>query len=393
MTTLGIIANILGYIGFILLYTQVVFGSRHVFKYITHDTVLVNRYHSVVGKYAIIFVLLHPLVMLSVWMAEYTWLFTLNFENEIEAHISLGRMALILFLVVWITSALIRSKIKWRPWKWVHLLTYPIVFFTLMHIKDLGTWYKSYSIIQFLWAFAVCIFFSAIIIRILTWSGVLKQKYTLVSKQLVGSDLLVIRLKPIGEKLSSTIGQHFFLQTKRFGSEHPFSIVKNEDGVLTFGMRRVGKFFVEISSKELGETIYVDGPYGVFTREGHNEDRKVIISGGIGVTPFVEFAKVYGKNSVYINCNRNIPEALWREEIQASTQKYIDIVDSYDGQENSSIIVGRIHKDTLRQILGDMAQTSMYFVCGSPMFIQVVREMLSEMGVSKKNIYFEKLGF
>jgi predicted ferric reductase len=393
MTILGITANIFGYIGLAMLYWQVVFGSRHVFKYFTRNTVLINKYHSMVGKYAIVFVLLHPLLMLFVWMAEYTWLFSFNFENEIESHISLGRMSLILFLVVWITSALVRSKIKWRPWKWVHLLAYPIVFFTLMHMKDLGTWYNRYEAIQFLWAFAVCLFFAAIFVRICIWSGLLKTKYSLESKKLVGNDLLVIRLKPRTLKHTSHVGQHFFLQTKKFGSEHPFSVVKNEDGTLTFGMRRVGKFFDEINSKEIGETIYVDGPYGVFTKEGHNEDKKVIISGGIGVTPFVDFAKIYGKNSIYINCNRNITEALWRDEIRASVERYVDIVDSYDGQGDSSILVGRINKDILGQIVGDEMKTSTYFVCGSPMFIKIVREILAELGVSKRDVYFEKLGF
>jgi DMSO/TMAO reductase YedYZ heme-binding membrane subunit len=57
------------------------------------------------------------------------WIFTPSFITETEFHITLGRFALVLTLIVWITSAIVRSKIKWRPWKYIHLLSYPILFF------------------------------------------------------------------------------------------------------------------------------------------------------------------------------------------------------------------------------------------------------------------------
>jgi hypothetical protein len=56
MDTLLIIANILGYLGLALLFIQVVFGTRHIFALFTTDTVFINKLHSYIGKYGMIFV-------------------------------------------------------------------------------------------------------------------------------------------------------------------------------------------------------------------------------------------------------------------------------------------------------------------------------------------------
>ena len=43
MNNLLIVANIFGYVGLLLLYIQVVFGSRHIFKIFTQDTVKIKK--------------------------------------------------------------------------------------------------------------------------------------------------------------------------------------------------------------------------------------------------------------------------------------------------------------------------------------------------------------
>jgi hypothetical protein len=66
MDTLLIIANLLGYLGLTLLFIQIVFGTRHIFKYFTTDTVLINKIHSYIGKYGMVFVFLHPIAEMFV---------------------------------------------------------------------------------------------------------------------------------------------------------------------------------------------------------------------------------------------------------------------------------------------------------------------------------------
>jgi predicted ferric reductase len=393
MTTLLIIANIAGYIGLALLYLQVVFGSRHIFKYFTKNTVLVNRWHGIIGKYSILVLFLHPLLSMMNRLQDLWWIIIPNWNIETEAHITYGRFALIAFALVWVTSALVREKIKWRPWKWIHLLAYPIVFLVFLHIRELGTFYEDFSIIRFLWAFLFFVLIASIVLRLLTWAGLGKQKYTLTDKKLVGTDIVLITLKPVGKPVTSIIGQHFFLQVGAFGSEHPFTVIRNQDGTLSFGIRKLAKFWNRINDLQIGGIVNVDGPYGVFTKEAQNTNPKIIISAGIGVTPFIDLVDKYGKSSIYINCNRKIEEAVERDLLKSKTEKYFDIVNEYNGAPDDSIIVGQINEQMITNIIGTDHKTLPVFVCGSPGFIKAVKKMFVTLGTPKENVYYEELGF
>jgi predicted ferric reductase len=376
-----------------MLYIQVVFGSRHIFKYFTKNTVKVHKFHSSLGKYAILAVFLHPLLSMVNRLEDLAWIITPNWNVETEAAITLGRFALILFLAVWITSAIVRGKIKWHPWKKIHLLSYPLVFLILAHISQIGTFYENYGAVRFVLSFLWIILVVSVIYRLITWAGLGKQKYKLTEKKLVGTDILLITLVPLGKKITSGIGQHFFLQSKRFGSEHPFTIIRNQDGTLHFGIRKVAGFWRELENKGLGDTIFVDGPYGVFTREAQNTEPKIVISAGIGVTPFIDLVGNFGKNTTYINCNRKIEEAVERDFIKSSVTRYVDVVNEYSGSPDESIKVGVLSEALISEIVGDKHPETPVFVCGSPGFIGAVKKMSGALGTPKDKVYYEELGF
>jgi predicted ferric reductase len=282
---------------------------------------------------------------------------------------------------------------KWRPWKYLHLLAYPIVFLSFIHVKDLGTFFEFYPALQFVWFAMFMIFIISVLWRLVTWSGVTKAKYVLKSRTLVGDDIVLITLTPTTKLLTSKIGQHFYLQAKSFGSEHPFTIIRNEDGVLSFGIRRVGGFWNEILQKSLGEVVNVDGPYGVFTKEAQNTNPKVIISAGIGVTPFIDLVEDFGENTIYFNCNRSATQIIEREVLKNNSSTYIDILDDATGAAPGEVLSGKITKEVLQNKLEDRVAHLPYFVCGSPGFIKYIQSVLTELGVPKQKIYYEELGF
>lgn len=286
MDTLLIIANVVGYIGLLLLYIQTVFGSRHVFGYFTNNTVFVNKWHQYLGTYGVLFVFVHPVLEMVERLENLLWIFIPSFIVQSETFVTFGRFALILSLVIWITSAIVREKIKWRPWKMIHLLAYPTLFFAFIHVPAIGTFFEEYLWVKIIWGILFASFVIATFWRLRSWVGSGKAVYKLVEERLVGEDIVLIKLQAVSEKLTSNIGQHFYLQTGKFKSEHPFTIIRNEDGVLYFGIRKVGKFWDELLAKKLGETVLVDGPYGVFTREAQNTNPKVVISAGVGFYTF-----------------------------------------------------------------------------------------------------------
>jgi len=393
-------ANVLGYIGAVMLFLQIVMGSRHIFKYFKTDTVSMNAWHKYLGIYGTLFVFVHPIEEMYVYMSSWSWIYTPNFIIESEMYITFGRFALLLALLVWITSAIVREQIKWTPWKYIHLLSYPLFAMVFMHAVGVGTIFENYLWVQIIWYIMFAIFVIVVILRLLAWSGYSKMKYVIKDFEFYGPELVVIKLAPTDSNkiMTAKIGQNFYLQSDRFKSEHPFTIMEQnkENGELVFAVRKVGNFWNEIVSKEVNSTIYIDGPYGVFTAEGQNSDTKVLISGGVGVTPFVELAKYYGDNAYYVNCNRNINEAIRRDEIKSSVYKYLDIFNETDNVTaivNGGIIKGVITADILQQFVGTDIANAKYFICGSPKYTLIVCDILKSLGVSKSKIYFEALGF
>jgi predicted ferric reductase len=362
--------------------TTIVFGTRHIFKYFTDDTVLINKIHSYIGKYGMLFVFMHPIFMfITKWELIQNAIKNPTF-SEIYLHIFYGILSLFLLLIVWITSAIVRSKIKWRPWKYIHLLSYPIVFLAFIHVLDIGTFFENYFLVKTVWTIAFITFLASCVYRLFIWSGFGKNSFILAHKKMVGENIILIKLKPTSKILNSNIGQHFYLQTAKFKSEHPFTIIRNEDGMLSFGIRQVAGFWNEINSKNIGEEILVDGPYGVFTREAQNTSPKVIISAGIGATPFIDLIENFGDNAYYINCNRSAEEIIEQQLLNQKADKYLDLLEP-----------NRINGEVIKNFIGENYQKLPYFVCGSPGFINFLKQELTKINIPKNQIYFEELGF
>ena len=395
MSALHILASVFGYMGALVLFIQVVFGNRLFFSFFTKDTVVVNKFHKQLGIYGTLLIFMHPLLEMMWQNSSFLWIFIPNFSIESEQYISFGRFALYLLLIVWITSAFARQKIKWRPWKYIHLLAYPLIVLTFIHALDLGQFYNDYLVVRIVWGSMFALFLVSTFWRMLVWVGVGKKQTTIISKSMQGETIFLLTVSvPEGAEMSR-IGQHVYLQLTRCGSEHPFTVmdVNQKKKELMFGMRTGGKFVEEIKSLDIGATLLLDGPYGTFTTEAWNESEKVIIAGGIGVTPFIRLAREYGKNSSFLYCNRTVGEALARDTIKKEVSRYFDIVDVHEGSAEEGVIVGKLDAELLQKILGEKITIPPYFICGSPLFISIMKKTLLSLGIKKKNIFYEELGF
>lgn len=395
MSTLHIVASVLGYIGATLLFLQVVLGTRHVFSFFTDDTVLANKIHKYIGIYGTVLIFFHPLTEMMWQENSYLWFFLPRFSNETETHISFGRFALILLALLWVTSAIVRESIKWRPWKYVHLISFPIVFLVFVHTLELGSFFEDYLRVRVIWFIFFGLFIVSLLYRFLAWAAVTKNESRVLASRLQEESLLILTLALPSEMKLPRIGQHMYLQAKRFGSEHPFTVMDldAEKREITFGMRTGGLFVNAAKEMSVGSVMYLDGPYGVFTKEGQNDEEKVIIAGGVGVTPFVRLARVHGKNATFLYANRKLSDALYHDELKTSVARYVDIVENYEGEKNGDVIVGRVDGALLQSILGNKLIALPYFICGSPMFISIMKKTLTDLGVKKENIFYEELGF
>jgi predicted ferric reductase len=390
-------ANITGYIATMLFVWEMFFGVRYLVQLVTDDLPWVNKFHAFVGKYGLLLAFVHPVLEMIVYAQNFLWLFIPDISTKFELQITYGRVGFILFLIIYITSALIRSKIKYRPWLYIHYLSYPLMFLIFLHALDIGFYLNKHVELKALWFTMLGMYLVLIWFRILMWSGVTKYKYKIIDKAQKGKDIFLIVLKPQGKFLLPKVGQYFYLQIKNFGEAHPFTVMESDTatGTLIFGIKALGSFTKKMSELDLGSIINVDGPYGVFTLEGQNSNPKVIIAGGIGITPFLDLVnKFKSPTTVFLHANRHLDEALARNTLKNQLgYRYIDFV-SQDSTTGESIVNSRLRPEIISHILGqDNLVRYNYFICGSPRFIEGVKEMLHQLKIPKSNIYAEEFSF
>ncbi|NJS40911.1 hypothetical protein HC766_00735 [Candidatus Gracilibacteria bacterium] len=129
----------MGYVGLVLMLWNVILGAKPLSRLISKDYVRLNKIHRALRKYGIFFVLSHPLIQMYSYLENFYWIITPLIGNELELHISFGRLALLIYLIIWITSVLLKSRIRYRPWLYIHYLTYPwfFWFFSIFVILDI----------------------------------------------------------------------------------------------------------------------------------------------------------------------------------------------------------------------------------------------------------------
>jgi predicted ferric reductase len=393
---MAVMANILGFVGTVLMFWGFLLGIRYLVSLMTPDVVWANKLHGFLGKYGTVLVLAHPILEMVVYAKNWTWLLIPDFSTTSEYQITYGRYAIILFLIIFFSSAIIRKGMKYRPWLYIHYLSYPLMFFTFLHALQIGTYLNKFVFLKAFWFATMALYFCLLVYRFAMWSGIFKPKYTINAKAIQGEDIVLMALKPNQKILTPKVGQYFYLQIKNFGESHPFSIMEYDqsNGTMIFAIKTLGNFTQKIANLEIGDELMVDGPYGVFTLEAQNDLPKVIIA-GIGITPFVDLIKKYkSPKTLFIYANRKLDQAVARPVLQRELgNHYLDFL-SQDKTTGFNIVNNHLEPKHLSQILGQNNLNNFnYFICGSPRFNDGIQKMLQNLDVHKSRVYAEEFGF
>lgn len=391
-------AGIFGYIGAILLFWQFILGLRFISSKFSNDTVEFNKIHKFLGIFGVLFALLHPFLMMYGYGESLAFVFLPDTViNPLTISIGLGRMAFLFLLIIWVTSAFLRKKIGFRAWKIIHFLAYPIMGLVLAHAWKIGHNLNNIPLLKIIWLGMISLFTIIVVYRLLKLAGLLKYKYKLVNKYKVEPDIYIYELKPLYKAITPKVGQFCYLQIKGFGEEHPFTIMEynSETNLLKFGIKAQGKFTKLLSTLDVNSILNLDGPYGVFTIEGHNANPKVLIAGGIGITPFVDLVKKYSSEETYlIYANRYINNAVHRDLFTQNLEgRYYDVISEETNINEQNVIKGYLSGDILNKILPkEILNNADYFICGSKPFYNNCKNILLGFNTPKLKIHYEEFG-
>ena len=159
-----------------------------------------------------------------------------------------------------------------------------------------------------------------------------------------------------------------------------------------------------------GSVIPCKPPSGKFYLEVEKQTPAVLMSNGVGITPMISMAKACAKDNPnrhiwFIHGARNGEYHACREEINALQKSYPNLHIHYRYSRPNAEDEGKYHSQGYadKQLIADtiipeIKQThngssdAEYYLCGSPAFMDSIREGLNELDVSEDRVFFESFG-
>lgn len=393
-----LLGNLVGLLGTILIFWQYILSSRFIIKLLGGDLWFYNNLHKKLGKYGLILIVFHPLLIFIFYYSFGINLVTDSISNSFDSAKILGIIAFSILFIIWLTSAIFRNKLTYRVWKNIHVITYIILPLVLLHsfnisIKDTDLYLTLY------WGILFAIYLLVTLSRIFVWSGIFSLQYSITKKEFITSDVIKVDLLPLNKALNVLPGQFVYFQSKPFGEAHPYTISHiAENGAISITSKSLGKFSSKLVNINVGDKTYLYGPFGNFTANARSEFIKsdlVLVAGGIGITPFIELvksaSKTLDKNIYLFYGNKNSKNIPFEKELASTANtlpnfKLVNVISDEPGYTGEK---GFITLEIVKKYLPKELSSYVYYICGPLPLMQKTVALLLDAGVSKKRIFTE----
>ncbi len=388
-----------GYIGVSLLVWELILGTRAIAGLFFEDLVSKLWAHRKLGTYGVLLIFLHPILITYSYGETIFYSVVLRRSTEFEEAVTYGRLAFLALLIIWFTSAVVKSKIAYRSWKYIHYLAYPILLASFLHVPDVGSSFNGRAI-QFFWYSFILVSIICVVLRARHLFGFGKLSFTVVGVKKLSEEVTLFRRKPTQAAVEIRTGQYVYIQRSLVGEEHPFTVLDHDEktGEIVIAFKKFGNFSKKLADITKDEIVHVDGPYGVFTRERliNPEKPAVYIAGGIGITPFVKhsLAQPADKQKMFY-ANKTRHTAVFRDILQSHLgNNFIDIFSRETPKKDkvANQECGYLRKDIIEKYIEHPLKYD-YFICGPKGMMDAAKESLMELKVPLKQIHIEEFGF
>lgn len=320
-------------------------------------------------------------------------------------HMSAGRVALLLFVVVVVLSLARRLlRLEYDRWRITHAVLATLALaLAIWHVFG-AAHYLDRPWKTGLWV-GWSVFWLGLIayVRVLRPWRVARQPYRIAEVRQERGHVWTLALEsPGGERLRFAPGQFAWLTLRASPfamREHPFSIASSalRPERIEFGIKELGDFTATIKDIRPGEIAYVDAPYGSFGIDQRpGAPGYVFVAGGIGIAPILSMLRTLADRGdprplTLFYGNRVWERVAYREELEALSRRLalrvvhvlLEPPADWSGER------GFIARDVLARHLPAEAAAQEFFLCGPTPMTQDVERSLAALGVPASRIHSE----
>ena len=175
--------------------------------------------------------------------------------------------------------------------------------------------------------------------------------FTIVEKQMLASNLVLLRIQAPRIARKQQAGQFVILRVHEQGERIPLTIADSDADTITLIIQAIGKTTKLLAALNVGDSIRdVVGPLGKAS-EIHNFGTVVVIGGGVGTAiayPTAKALKAAGNHVIAIIGGRNRQLVILEDEIRAFADEVIITTDDGSYGEKGLVI------DPLKRLVGNI---------------------------------------
>jgi len=397
---LGRIAGLLG--EYFLLMQLVLIGRMRWLEHLFGFDKL-NQIHRWTGYSILILLLSHPILLVignSIangisYFAQFAN-YLANKEDVLIAFVGLAILVYVIFLSV----IIVKRRLRYETWYFLHLLTYLAIGLALNHQFETGDLREG--IYLYYWYILNFVIFGMVLAYRFLRPLVLFMKHRFVIYNVVQESHNVWSIYITGKKIDDfkfKSGQYANINilSKGIWYSHPFSFSDGYNGkYLRFTIKNSGDFTSLISGVRLGMHVIIDGPLGLFVNSIARRNKFLFIAGGIGITPLLSMSKSLVNRGVDISllyAIRSNQDMVFKNEIDNLSNQYANFKIHYIlSTPTTGFDTGYVDEEKIKKFVPDF-DTREVFLCGPSAMMEAVNKSLKNIGFSDKNIHYEKFSF
>ena len=404
------LASGLGLLAFAIILLEFLLSGR--FRFISNGLGLdvTIRFHQLMGRIALIFMLIHPFAYQYLPGPERPWDTSRQLSITADFWSMFPGILAFLLLPTFVIASIYRDDLQYRYqyWRLLHGLGALLIAWLLYnHAVSAGRYSAQPTLVGMWQVMTGLAALSLLFVYVIKPLSQVRRPWRVSRVERLSPRQWDVRVQPGGHQgLTYKAGQFVWLNIGHWPfsvNENPFSIssAPSSGGEVQFVIKELGDFTGALDKIAIGTKAYLDGPHGTLTIAGRKEPGVVLIAGGVGVAPMLGILREMQRTddpreAKLIYGNRSAAQVVFRDELEEMKKSdRIDVVQVLSEPEAGwSTEVGIVDKALLERIVTDQQIAKWLFViCGPPAMMTEVERSLMNRGVPAKRILSERFQY